>query len=137
MGTTRTFGDDHALLAELLGDVLKAQEGDRAFALEEQVRNLAKARRAGDEAAGPALTALVSGLSVDEAESLVRAFTSYFQLTNLAEDNERVRRIRRRESENPGPRRGSLWEAIAQLQGAGLDASGMQDLLNRASVRLV
>lgn len=137
MGTTRTFGDDHALLAGLLGDVLRAQEGDRAFALEEQVRNLAKARRAGDEAAGPALTALVSGLSVDEAESLVRAFTSYFQLTNLAEDNERVRRIRRRESENPGPRRGSLWEAIAQLQGAGLDASGMQDLLNQASVRLV
>ncbi len=137
MNSTRTFGDDHTLLAGLLGDVLREQAGESAFTLEEQVRSLAKARRSGDEAAGPALSALVSGLSLDEAESLVRAFTSYFQLTNLAEDNERVRRIRRREMGEAGPRRGSLWEAVAALQASGLDAAGMQELLNQASVRLV
>jgi phosphoenolpyruvate carboxylase len=52
---------------------------------------------------------LAAGLSTEEATVLVRAFTSYFRLVNLAEDNERVRRIRTREREAfPLPRRGSL-----------------------------
>ncbi len=135
--TTRTFGDDLYLLAGLLGEVLQAQAGTEAFALEEEVRTLAKARRAGDDEAGDRLEAVVAGLPVDDAEVLVRAFTSYFQLINLSEDNERIRRIRRREATTPGPRRGSLREAIGRLAAAGLDAAGMQALLDRAAVRLV
>ena len=55
------------------------------------------------------------GLSDDEAETLVRAFTNYFQLINLAEDSERIRRIRNREVAEGGPRRGSLMEAVRLL----------------------
>ena len=77
--------------------MIQAQEPAEAFALEERARSLAKALRAGDETARGHLTALVAGLSIEEATVLERAFTSYYRLVNLAEDNERVRRVRTRE----------------------------------------
>ena len=104
----RTLSDDVYLLAGLLGEVLQSSSGDRAFALTEEARANAKALRNGDLSAGRALDALVQNLSGDEAESLVRSFTNYFQLINLAEDSERIRRIRAREMRDPGPRRGSV-----------------------------
>ncbi|MFM9106489.1 MAG: phosphoenolpyruvate carboxylase [Chloroflexota bacterium] len=133
----RTFGDDLYLLAGLLGQTLREQSGQGAFELEERVRALAKARRAGDAGAGGELAALISGLPAAEAEVLVRAFTEYFQLINLCEDNERIRRIRRREAAGPGPRRGSVREAILVLRDRGMDGPGMQRLLDGLSIRLV
>src|SRR5687768_5373793 len=113
MPAARTLSDDVYLLAGLLGEVLRTQADEAAYDLEEEVRALAKAFRAGVVAAGERLAAVVAGVSVAEAEVLIRAFTSYFQLINLCEDNERIRRIRRREAEAaPDPRRGSLREAV-------------------------
>lgn len=69
---------------------------------------------------------------------LVRAFTTYFRLVNLAEDNQRVRRIRAHEHEAfPAPRRWSLREAIGIIADRGAGAAGLQELLARAEVRLV
>jgi phosphoenolpyruvate carboxylase len=137
MTTVRTLSDDIYLLAGLLGDVLKALAGQPAFDLEEEARALAKTFRAGDAAAGDQLETLIAGASVEETRVLTRAFTSYFQLINLAEDNERIRRLRRREADSPCPRRGSLLEAVTILADHGLDAAAMRDLLARAEVRLV
>lgn len=135
---SRTLHDDIGLLGGLLGDVVQAQEGEPAFALEERVRNLCKARRAGDQGAAGQLADLVAGLSVEQAAVLVRAFTSYFRLVNLAEDNERVRRIRARErKEAPAPRRGSLREAIGIIAARGGGAADLQDALAGADIRLV
>ena len=124
----RTLSDDVYLLAGLLGEVLQSSSGDRAFALTEEARSNAKALRGGDQSAGGVLDALVHDLSADEAESLVRSFTNYFQLINLAEDSERIRRIRAREMGVPGPRRGSVREAIGLLaeRGAALAGAGEQ-----------
>src|SRR5262245_33285127 len=146
MTAVRTLSDDVYLLAGLLGDVLKALAGRPAFDLEEEARGLAKAFRGGDAAAGDRLEALIAGASVEETGVLTRAFTSYFQLINLAEDNERIRRLRRREAESAPrhpegtrhpPRRGSLLEAVTILADHGLDATAMGQLLARAEVRLV
>jgi len=138
MATSRTLSDDIYLLAGLLGDVIQTQAGDEAFALEEQVRGLGKAYRGGDDRAGEELASVISGVSLDEASMLVRAFTNYFQLINLAEDNERMRRIRHREAEQyPVPRRGSVREAIGILRDRGLSAADLQQLLDDASIRLV
>ncbi|HET7093044.1 MAG TPA: phosphoenolpyruvate carboxylase, partial [Thermomicrobiales bacterium] len=117
--TTRTLSDDIYLLAGLLGETLRTQAGDAAFDREERARALAKAFRAGDASAGDALAELVDDLDGGEAASLVRAFTLYFQLINLAEDSERMRRIRRREASEPGWRRGSIGEAVAMLAASG------------------
>ncbi|MCC6790249.1 MAG: phosphoenolpyruvate carboxylase, partial [Thermomicrobiales bacterium] len=138
MADRRTLSKDIYLLGGLLGDAIIAQAGEDAFALEEEVRALGKAFRAGRKDAGEELAALVAGLGPDDASLLIRAFTSYFQLINLCEDSERVRRIRRREAEHsPAPRRGSIAESIQILKERGLGAGDLQDLLDRARVRLV
>ncbi len=138
MPAGRTLSDDIYLLGGLLGRVIRTQAGEAAFDLEEEVRALGKAFRGGDRAAGDRLEALVAGCSIEEASVLVRAFTNYFQLINLSEDNERVRRIRRRESEmHPAPRRGSVREAIGILKDRGMTAGELRSLLARAQVRLV
>ena len=133
----RTLSDDVYLLAGLLGEVLRESGGERAFVQTETARTLAKNLRGGDAQAGTDLDDFVRELSDDEAETLVRAFTNYFQLINLAEDSERIRRIRNREVAEGGPRRGSLMEAVRLLADHGIDAEHLAQLLNEAQIRLV
>jgi phosphoenolpyruvate carboxylase len=133
----RTLSDDVYLLAGLLGEVLRGSGGERAFHQTETARTLAKELRGGNVQAGDELDAMVRGLPDDEAETLVRAFTNYFQLINLAEDSERIRRIRNREVVEGGPRRGSLVEAVRLLANHGFDAEQLAQLLNHAQIRLV
>ncbi len=133
----RTLSDDVYLLAGLLGEVLRGSGGERAFAQTETARRLAKELRGGNAQAGAELDSLVRGLPDDEAETLVRAFTNYFQLINLAEDSERIRRIRTREVAEGGPRRGSLLEAVRLLAERGIDAQRLARLLDDAQIRLV
>jgi phosphoenolpyruvate carboxylase len=138
MSQNRTLSDDIYLLAGILGDVIKSQAGYEAFALEEEVRALGKAYRSGDDASGDELQGLIANSSLGDASMLIRAFTNYFQLINLAEDNERIRRIRRREVEHPDEsRRGSVHEAIGMLKNDGLTDDDIQHLLNTAWIRLV
>jgi phosphoenolpyruvate carboxylase len=133
----RGLSDDIHLLAGTLGDVLRTTRGEGAFTQTETVRALAKAVRAGDPAAISAFDTLIHALTDDEADTLVRAFTNYFQLINLAEDSERIRRIRRREAAEGGPRRGSLREAVSLLAVRGVDAEQVVALLAAAQIRLV
>lgn len=138
MPATRSISDDIYLLGDLLGQVIRAQAGEPAFELEEQARALAKSFRQGEAAAGDVLSELVASRDDGELRILIRAFTNYFQLVNLAEDNERIRRIRIGEAKaHPSPRRGSLHEAVAMLADHGLAASDVQVLLDRAEIRLV
>src|SRR4051794_20853105 len=98
MASGRTLSNDIYLLGDLLGQAIRTQAGEEAFALEERVRALGKGFRAGRQHAASDLADLIAGLDVTEASLLIRAFTSYFQLINLCEDSERVRRIRTREA---------------------------------------
>ena len=134
----RSLSDDIFLLGDLLGEVIRHSDGPVGFELEERARLLAKAFRAGDDGAGEALDALVTGASVSEAQLLIRSFTKYFQLVNLAEDNDRVRLIRRfEEACHPAPRPDSIREAIERLADGGTSAAELQALLDRAEVSLV
>ncbi|HLU36261.1 MAG TPA: phosphoenolpyruvate carboxylase [Thermomicrobiales bacterium] len=134
----RTFSDDLYLMAGILGDVIRSIGGEHAFEMEEDVRAAAKDLRRGVPGAGERLDALIESANTDELRMLIRAFTNYFQLNNLAEDNERIRRVRRRELHNPdAPRRGSMHEAIAGIARRGVTASQMRDLLAQANVRFV
>lgn len=74
------------LLGDLLGQVLKAQESPALFEIEERVRELAKARRAGDVNANLQLAKQVADLDNDQARAVAAAFALYFDLVNLAEE---------------------------------------------------
>ena len=134
----RSFTDDESLLTEVLDEVVRLSDGDGALELHNRAVSLSRAMHDGDDHAGDGLTALVAELDLEHSEILVRSLTRWFQLVNLAEDNDRVRRLRRRDvAEAPAPRRGSLRQAIAAFARRGASAGDVQALLRRAELRLV
>ncbi|WP_347240693.1 phosphoenolpyruvate carboxylase [Thermus sp.] len=125
-------------LGRLLGEAIRALSGERFFALVEEVRALAKARRQGDEKAGEALLARVRGLSAEEAEALVRAFTHYFHLVNLAEERHRVRvnRLRAQAETLESPRPEGFLALAKTLKERGLSLEEAEAHLNRLELLL-
>lgn len=121
---------DVDLLGRALGAVLIEQEGQEFFDLEEAVRDLTKAARGGDSSAPEKLQTLVQDLDLRQAEALIRAFTQYFHLTNLAEERSRVRWRDTRQSQLE-PRKQSLHDAVRQLREQGYSAANVADLLGR------
>ncbi|UJA20228.1 phosphoenolpyruvate carboxylase [Thermoleophilia bacterium SCSIO 60948] len=134
----RTIEDDRELLEEVLAEVVRSGAGDEAFDLHERTVALAKRARLGDAEAAGELGELVAGLDTDELEGLVLSLVRWFQLVNLAEDNERIRRLHARDRrEAPKPRPGSLRDAVARLAAAGCSAEEVGRLLASADLRLV
>jgi len=86
--------DDVRVLGALVGEILAEQQGPAFLNLVEAVRRNAIQRREGDEGAADELEALLKGMDVKQAGRLVRAFTTYFQVVNLAEKVHRIRRRR-------------------------------------------
>lgn len=123
------------LLGNLLGETIIEQEGQEIFDLEEHIRALAKAWRAGEAAAGEAIKAEMPRLITDmpRALAVLKAFTTYFQLVNLAEDEQRVQILRDRalESQLTGSlMRETLAESVSKLHAEGISAEEMQLILN-------
>jgi phosphoenolpyruvate carboxylase len=85
--------EDIRLLGRLLGDVIREQEGKDAFELIERVRKLSVAYRLKkDASAGRVLDRLLKNLSADQTVSVIRAFSYFSHLANIAEDRHHVRR---------------------------------------------
>jgi phosphoenolpyruvate carboxylase len=130
---------DINLLGGVLGQVLIEQEGRKLFATEEEVRILCKRLRFGyDPELDGRLRRRIEGMDVGELQRIVRAFSVYFQLVNIAERYHRIRRRRQYESSqsNP-PQRASLASALARLKGEGLEAGTLQRVLDAMKVGLV
>ena len=128
---------DEALLTEVLDEVVRRSHGDAALELHNRALALSRATLDGG-ASTEDLAALVAELDLDHSEVLVRSLTRWFQLINLAEDNDRVRRLRRRDvAEAPAPRRGSLRDAVARLRRRGTTPEELRVLLRRAELRPV
>ena len=119
----RPLLDDIRLLGRILGDVIREQEGDDAFHLIERVRQLSIAvRHRSDKSAALVLKKLLKSLSGDQAVRVIRAFTYFSHLTNLAEDRHYIRR--RAIHEKAGRKQdGSLNSAIQKIRKAGLTSA--------------
>ncbi len=126
------------MLGDLLGRVISDLESPALFEIEEHIRNEAKARRAGDPSAALRLQKLVSALSADEARAVAAAFATYFDLVNLAEDNQRVQLLSQKlDKKYPEPVDESIGEAVAILKASGVTSKQMAALLENLSVELV
>ena len=126
---------DIRLLGGLLGTVIRAQHGESQCQLVEQIRSLARARRKGDATAGEALRTQIAGLDLESLRVLIKAFSNYFQLINIAEDQQRIRVLRGREMN--GAIKESIENAVRALHQNGMDATEMRKLLNSIRLRLV
>src|SRR5712691_1504351 len=135
--STGQLGADIRLLGNLLGEIIREQHGDVAFDLVERLRAQARSRRehGTDDAQTLALAATIDALTVNEHRVLIKAFSNYFQLINIAEDQQRIRVLRQREMN--GTVDESIDAAVRDLREAGIDAAAMRSLLNRLCVRLV
>jgi phosphoenolpyruvate carboxylase len=125
----RPLIQDIRLLGRILGDVIREQEGVAAFELIEQVRQLSVAfRRDADHEADKALKKLLKGLSADQTVSVIRAFTYFSHLANLAEDRHHIRRrtIRERAGDT---QEGSIEVALARLRWAGISSQQVAQTL--------
>ena len=130
--------DDVHALGALVGEILAEQGGDSLFKLVELDRVASIGRREGNELARRELAASVRDRPPGLARDLVRAFSSWFQVVNLAE---RVHRIRRRrdyfvkDSKRPQP--GGVEDAIAALKSQGLSFKEVLELLSTLRIEPV
>lgn len=128
-------------LGQSLGQVITRLEGVAAFETVERLRGLAKARRAGEAGTARKLAAQVARFTPAEAQTQAMAFTLYFELVNLAEENFRIMLLRRRRNQPHGDGRPALREsieaAVQQLKAKGVKPAEMQALVRRMRIELV
>jgi phosphoenolpyruvate carboxylase len=128
----RPLVEDIRLLGRILGDVIRDQEGVAAYELVERVRKLSVAfRRDADAQADQALKRLLKSLSGEQTVSVIRAFTYFSHLANLAEDRHHIRRrmIHERAGET---QEGSIEVALARLRWAGISPRTISQTLAQA-----
>ncbi|WP_423459592.1 phosphoenolpyruvate carboxylase [Ottowia sp. VDI28] len=134
MNNEQPLVDDIRLLGRILGDVIREQEGVEAYELIERIRKLSVAfRRDADQEADRALKKLLKGLSDDQTVSVIRAFTYFSHLANLAEDRHHIRR--RMVHERAGnTQEGSIEVALMRLRQAGIAPRAISQTLATSHV---
>ena len=119
--------DDVNLLGRLVGEVLVEQGGSALFDRVEAVRAAAIGRR--EQGDGGVLEREIAGLAPSQASELVRAFSTYFQVVNLAERVHRIRRRRDYERHSEEPQPGGLEYSLRKMLEEGWDVGRIQELL--------
>src|SRR5262245_24788628 len=112
--------EDVHVLGGLVGEVLRDQGGDALFEAVEGDRQTAIGRRSGDADDALQLTIRTRNREANLAQDLVRAFSTWFQMVNMAEKVHRIRRRRQYLSGDGTPQPGGIEEAIGILKQKGL-----------------
>ncbi|KVO49094.1 phosphoenolpyruvate carboxylase [Burkholderia ubonensis] len=125
----RPLFEDIRFLGRLLGDVVREQEGDAVFDVVETIRQTAvKFRREDDREAAQTLEKKLRKLTPEQTVSVVRAFSYFSHLANIAEDRHHNRRRRIHALAGSAPQPGTVAFALDQLKQAG---GASKDVLQR------
>ena len=127
--------EDIRLLGRVLGDTVRGQEGDEVFAIVERIRQSSvRFHRDEDKAAQRELDATLDGLSPDHTIQIVRAFSYFSHLANIAEDQHHIRRTRAHARAASAPRPGTLAHALARTAEAGISRTQLARFFATAMV---
>ena len=127
--------EDIRLLGRLLGEVLRDQEGDAVFEVVETVRQTAvRFRRESDAQSGTDLNKLLKKLTRDQTISVVRAFSYFSHLANIAEDQHHNRRRRAHLLAGSAAQQGSVAFALSKLDDAGVSGDMVRSFFNEALI---
>ena len=127
--------DDIRMLGRLLGDTIRDQHGAANFALIEHIRQTSvRFRRDDDVGARAELETLLDALSREQTIQVVRGFSYFSHLANIAEDQHHIRRARVHSIGGSGPRPGSLMRALDDALAAGHDQSAITGFFDNALV---
>ncbi|MFI4879459.1 MAG: phosphoenolpyruvate carboxylase [Steroidobacterales bacterium] len=130
--------DDVHALGALVGEILREQGGQQLYELVELDRVAAIKSRGGSSEARAELAACVRGRPPALARDLVRAFSTWFLVVNVAEKVHRIRRRREyflKDSQRPQP--GGVEDALATLKARGLTQAEVMDLIGSLSIEPV
>jgi phosphoenolpyruvate carboxylase len=126
----KSLRDDIRFLGAILGDTIREQEGEQTYALIENIRKLSVAfHRDADAEAGKSLNKILKSLSSGKAVSVIRAFSYFSHLANVAEDQFTLRQFNR---EDPGKVEGSLKRSFARLNAAKISPKKISETLKQA-----
>lgn len=127
--------EDIRHLGRILGDTVRHQHGDEIFNLIEEIRQSSiRFGRDGDEVAKQNLETMLNGLSNDQTTKVIRAFSYFSHLSNIAEDQHHIRRTRAHLLGGSSPKEGSFAYTIQLLIERGIT---WEQLLNFFQTALV
>jgi phosphoenolpyruvate carboxylase len=131
----RPLRDDIRLLGRILGDTVREQEGEEVFELVEQIRRASiRFHRDNEVGARRELEATLDSLSAEQTLSIVRAYSYFSHLANIAEDQHHIRRNRVHAIAGSAPRPGSLAYAFQRTREMGVEPDALGDFFDRALV---
>ncbi|HXZ17121.1 MAG TPA: phosphoenolpyruvate carboxylase [Roseiarcus sp.] len=129
----RPLRDDIRLLGRILGDTVREQEGEETYALVEQIRRASiRFHRNNEPGARRELEATLDSLSADQTLAIVRAFSYFSHLANIAEDQHHIRRNRAHVKAGSAPRPGSLAYAFHHARLSGVGPEALRAVFDRA-----
>jgi phosphoenolpyruvate carboxylase len=127
--------NDIRLLGRILGDTVREQEGAPVFDIVEHIRQTSvRFRRDEDADARHELEATLDRLSPEETLRIIRAFSYFSHLANIAEDQHHIRRARAHALAGSPPREGTMQHALARARESGLAPSALRDFFAGALV---
>src|SRR3954467_4836056 len=127
--------DDIRLLGRILGDTIRAQEGDEVFDLVESVRQTSiRFHRDDDLEARHELANLLNGMSPRQTTRIIRAFSYFSHLANIAEDLHHIRRTRAHDLVGSAPRPGTIAHALNRAFEAGIPSERLRAFFAEALI---
>src|SRR5262245_8239491 len=127
--------NDIRLLGRILGDTVRDQEGADVFDLVERIRQTSiRFHRDEDRAARRELETILDSMSIAETVRIVRAFSYFSHLANIAEDHNNIRQMRARNAAKGAPRSGVLAETLGHAQAAGISPDELRSFFKDALV---
>ena len=127
--------EDIRLLGRLLGDTVREQEGDSVFDLVECIRQTSiRFHRADDLPARRELEAILDGMTIPDTLRIVRAFSYFSHLANIAEDMDNIRSMRAARATSAVTHASPLARVVDQARQAGIAPATMRKFFNAALV---
>src|SRR5216684_8216826 len=127
--------EDIRLLGRILGDTVRDQEGADVFELVERIRQTSiRFHRDEDKLARHELEIILDGMSISETVRIVRAFSYFSHLANIAEDQNNIRQMRARSTAAGSPRSGTLALTLSHARAAGFSPADLRKFFSTALV---
>jgi phosphoenolpyruvate carboxylase len=127
--------DDIRQLGRILGETIRAQHGDDVFKLIENIRQTSiRFRRDEDHRASNDLKDILCALSQEKTIQVIRAFSYFSLLANIAEDQHHIRRTRAHSIAGSVPRAGSLAHAVDSVLDMGISTAALIGFFRHALV---
>jgi phosphoenolpyruvate carboxylase len=125
--------NDIRLLGRILGDTVRDQEGEAVFDLVERIRTTSiRFHRDDDKPARHELETILDGMSTADTVRIVRAFSYFSHLANIAEDQNNIRQMRAQN--NSGAQAGTLGRTLAHARAAGIGSADLRRFFGQALV---